>query len=134
MIVFNGAGTNYVRDGLEIEPKKITLGGWSKEELDTTNLTNDEVKTAMLGKLKKYADVVFNLEFDPAVYGQIGEGNKLTKIVIDSVGSFDFWADVKQLGDIEFGIDELPVFDLTLTVTNLNDAGIETKPVFTPIP
>ena len=50
------------------------------------------------------------------------------------MGSFDFWADVKQLGDIEFGVDELPVFDLTLTVTNLNDAGIETKPVFTPIP
>ena len=132
MIVFNGAGTSFVRTSLDVEPKKITLGGWAKEEMDTTNLSNAEVKTAMLGKLKKYADVVFNLEFDPAVYSAVGEGNELTKIVIDGVGSFDFWADIKQLGDIEFGVDELPVFDVTLSVTNLNDAGAETKPIFTP--
>lgn len=128
-VVFEGQGSTFTMSGLTLAPKKITVPGWSKEEIEITNLNNTDVKTFILAKLKKIKDLVLSCEYDPSAV--IPEGNQT--VVINFAGTTEnitFWADVKETGDVDMNTDEQPVEDITLTVTNVNDSGVETPPAY----
>jgi hypothetical protein len=130
-LTFEGQGTTYTVAGLTLKPKKITVPGWSKEEIDVTNLSNSDVKTFFIAQLKTTGDIVLNLEFDASVYAAIPETNLEWKLTFSgTTENIKFWATVKEVGNVDEETDNQPTFDLTVKVTNLNAAGVETAPVY----
>jgi hypothetical protein len=128
---FEGQGTTYTVSGLTLEPKTISVPGWTKEEIDVTNLSNSEFKTFILATLKTSANIVLNLEFDPSIYSALPEGAAEWKINFSgTTENITFWADIMEVGDVSQETDAQPVFDLTVKVTNRNDSGVETAPAY----
>lgn len=130
-VTFEGQGTTFTMTGLALNPKKITVPGWSKEEIDVTNLNNTDVKTFVLATLKTINDLVLTLEFDPSVYAAVPEGN--SEIVITFSGTTEkitFWGDIKELGDVDEETDSQPTFDVNIKITNRDASGTETAPAY----
>jgi len=130
-VTFEGQGTTFTMSGLTLNPKKITVPGWSKEEIDVTNLNNTDVKTFVLATLRTINDIALTLEFDPSVYAAIPEGN--TSITITFSGTTEkitFYGDVKEVGDVDEETDNQPTFDVTIKITNRDASGAETAPVY----
>jgi len=133
-LTFEGQGTTFTMAGLTLAPKKITVPGWSKEEIDVTNLNNTDVKTFILATLRTIANLVLTLEFDASVYGAIPEGNlEVTVTFSGTTENIVFWCDPQEVGDVEEETDNQPTFDLTLKVTNRNGSGVETAPAYSAI-
>ena len=130
-LVFEGQGSTFTVTGLTLEPKSITVGGWNKEEIDVTNLSNSEVKTFIMATLKTVSNLVLNLEFDPSVFSALPEGNALWTInFAGTTENIAFWGDIMEVGDVELATDNQPVFDLTIKPTNRNASGAETAPAY----
>ncbi len=130
-LVLEGQGSTYTVTGLTLAPKSITLPGWSKEEIDVTNLDNTDVKTFILATLKTIKNLVLNLEFDPAVYAALPETN--AEWVINFAGTTEnitFWGEIMEPGDVDLETDNQPTFDLNVKVTNRDGAGAETAPAY----
>jgi len=131
-IQYEGHGTTFTRSGLTLNPQKITLFGFSKEEIDVTTLANVAAKTTVLGALYATSNIVLNLEFDSAQHlAIISSGNASTKITFEDTSYITVWADVLEVGEAEFENDNKVTYDVTLKVTNLNAAGAETVPTYT---
>ena len=127
--IFEGQGTGFTMTGLTLNPKEIEIPGWSKEEIEITNLNNTNFKTFILAKLKKVGEIVLKLEFDPSVFIALPEGNTLITISFDGITEkLNFWGDIKEAGSVPQQTDTQPTFDVTILVTNLNDLGVETGP------
>lgn len=131
-LVLEGNGVAITRAGLVLKPKKITLPGASREEIDVSTLLNEAVTTSILGALYTSADLVVNYELDPATYGAIIDSGNLSTVITfpDNGGTITMWCDVKEVGDPDFSNNEQPVFDVTFKVTNLNASNEETPPVY----
>jgi len=130
-LILEGQGTTYTRAGIVLKPTKITVPGWSKEEIDNTTLSNTEVKTALVATLKKTGNIVLTLEFDPSVYASVPEGNLETTITFGgTTEKITYWADIQELGNVDMETDTKPTFDVTLITTNMNATGVETKPAY----
>ena len=129
--IFDGNGCKLKKGDVEIGGIiKITVPGWSKAEIDDTELGNTEVKTAILAKLKKYNDLVITLKFDNQ--SEVVEGNAEYTIEFPGgVGKLVIWMDLKSIGDASVENDNGVSADLTFLVTNMNAEGVETKPVLT---
>lgn len=129
--IFDGNGCKLKKGDVEIGGiTKITVPGWSKAEIDDTELRNTEVKTAILAKLKKYNDLVITLKFHNQ--DEVLEGNAEYTIEFSGgVGKLVIWMDLKSIGDASVENDNGVSADLTFLVTNMNAEGVETKPVLT---
>lgn len=129
--IFDGNGCKLKKNDVEIGGIiKITVPGWSKAEIDDTELGNTEVKTAILAKLKKYNDLVITLKFHNQ--DEVLEGNAEYTIEFPGgVGKLVIWMDLKSIGDASVENDNGVSADLTFLVTNMNAKGVETKPVLT---
>lgn len=129
--IFDGNGCKLKKGDVEIGGiTKITVPGWSKAEIDDTELGNTEVKTAILAKLKKYNDLVITLKFHNQ--DEVLEGNAEYTIEFPGgVGTLVVWMDLKSIGDASVENDNGVSADLTFLVTNMNAEGVETKPVLT---
>jgi len=126
---FDGNGTLIkFGTGSDLKVNTITMPGWTKDEIDDTNLGNAAVMTAFLSNLKKYNDMVVNADLGES----ITEGNQLVTITFpDSRGTFVCWADLKSIGDVSFANKTSPACDYTLLLTNRNATDVETAPVLT---
>lgn len=129
--IFDGNGCKLKKGDVEIGGiTQLTVPGWSKTEIDDTELGNTEVKTAILATLKKYNDLVITLKFDNQ--SEVVEGNAEYTIEFPGgVGKLVIWMDLKSIGDATVANGSGVTADLTFLVTNMNAEGVETKPVLT---
>ncbi|MBS1372059.1 MAG: hypothetical protein HPZ91_19115 [Lentisphaeria bacterium] len=128
--IFDGNGAKLKKGGTEVGGiTKLTVPGWSKTEIDDTELGNVEVMTAVLGTLKKYNDPTMTVKFSNQA--EATEGNAKWTIEFPGTGSLVIWMDLKSIGDASFENNTGVTADLTFQVTNLNEAGEVTKPVLT---
>ncbi|MDD3886646.1 MAG: hypothetical protein PHI35_07235 [Victivallaceae bacterium] len=109
---------------------EMSIPGWSRQEIDDTELGNVNYTTAVLGNLKTADD--FTCVIKLANSGEVSVGNKEYTITLpDSAGTLVFWADLKQFGATDAKNAQGLTLTLTFKVTNLNAAGVETIPVLT---
>lgn len=130
---FDGNGTK-IKGAADFTAGINSIGvpGWSKTEIDDSDLSNVDVMTAILATLKKYNAATFNIDF--AAAGQLAseEGNQEWTITFPkSKGTLTFWGQIQAVADSSFVNNESPTRDVTITLTNLNATGVETKPVLT---
>jgi hypothetical protein len=129
MPTYEGQGSTFTKSGLTGGIKEITIPGWSKGEIDVTLLSNTDVKTFVLEKLRTIKDLPMVLEFDKAKYMAIPEGNSLCVITLpDAAGTISFWGDVKEVGDVKLTTGGQPTVPVTIKITNRNGSGVETAP------
>ena len=106
-----------------------TVPGWTRTEIDDTELGNSAVETVVLGNLKKYNQVAFDLKF--AASGNISDENKEYTIEFGDGSKLVFWGQLQSLGDASAESNSGVTRSCAITVTNLNASGAETAPVLT---
>jgi hypothetical protein len=131
MVVVDGQGTTVTIDAVAIIPKTITVPGWAKEVLSRTTLANTAYKTKQVATLKEVSDFAITKEYDPADLNDVSEDNVEIVITFPTGGTVTFWGTASQWSEPEVGVDGELEHSLTITPTNLNDAGTETGPVYT---
>lgn len=108
-----------------------TIPGWTKTEIDDTELANTAVETVVLGKLKKYNQLSFDLKFSNSGEFSSLEGNKEWTITFSDGSTLVFWGQLQSLGDASAESNSGVTRSCTMTVTNLNASDVETPPVLT---
>ena len=106
-----------------------TVPGWTRTEIDDTELANTAVETVVLGNLKKYNQLAFDLKF--ANSGEISDSNQEYTIEFSDGSTLVFWGQLQSLGDASVENNSGVTRSCTMTVTNLNASGVETAPVLT---
>lgn len=131
-VQYDGHSTTFTRAGLTLNPKTISIPGYTREAIDVSTLSNTAAKTFVMSGLYESTDFVLTLEYDPSAYTSIiGSGNLETVITFpDSGGTLTFWADVMEVAQPEAEIDGQPTFEVTFKITNLNGSNVETVPVY----
>jgi len=116
--------------GSDLAVQTITIPGWSKQEIDDTDLGNADVMTAFAAALKKYNNLVVNADFLKGA--SFTEGNAECTITFpQSKGTLVCWVDLLSVGDAQFQNGQNPTCDYTFVLTNKNATGVITKPVLT---
>lgn len=107
----------------------ISCGGYSISVIDDSDLGNTAVLTKILANLRDHSDITLNIDF--AALGKVHfAGKKECVIGFPQVGgSLTFWGGISSVANSTFQNLQSPTCDITITVTNLNDAGEETPPV-----
>lgn len=133
-VVYDGVGTTiaFATTGVSFGVEKITLPGWARAAIDMTKLSNTSVKTKKAAKLKDYADFSVTVELNPthAFSSTFASNEQITITFPDSLGTLVVWGFVSDMKPGDVSMDAKSTFDLTITVSNLNDSGVETAPSF----
>ena len=110
--IYEGNGLNFTFSGLTLEPKTITIPGWTKEELNISTLQNSAVHTKFVAALKDYGKLFITTAFDPSIYGSLPSTEQTLVITVPSVGTITFYAKISELDDIsnENDVDSLVTF------------------------
>lgn len=106
-----------------------TIPGWSKAEIEDTEIGNTSVHTFVLGTLKNYNALAFNLKF--ANSGELTEANSEYTLVFTDGSTITFWGRLMQLGDASASNGAAVTRSCQIKLTNLNASGVETAPVAT---
>jgi len=126
--------TKYDGHGVTLNSLKVidvTLPGWVKQTYEVTLLANLTVKTKKSGALKEVNDITATVEYDPTVIGTLDTANKVWTLTWPNTGgSIAFWGELSAVGDVTLQEDTRATCQVTITVTNLNAAGVETAPVY----
>ena len=123
-----GNGITFTYSGITLDPISIQLPGWSKQQIDVTNLNNTSVMTKAVATLKEYDDIVLRTAFDFSEYAGI-TGSEGTFVVTYSGTTITFYAQLSSIAAVDLENGVRPVFELNFTVTNLN-SGSETAPAY----
>lgn len=124
-----GQGTTFAKTGLTGKVTKMNIPGWSREEIEKTNLANTDVKTFLLGKLRKINDLKMTLQYKKSDSMGITKGNSLGVLTLpEGEGPISFWCDVKEAGDVELETDKDPTQEVVIKITNLDNSGNEVAP------
>ena len=131
--IFDGNGSKLKQGSTVIGGivRFTTIPGWSKTEIDDTELANTAVETVVLGNLKKYNQVGFDLKFANSGEFSSLEGNKEWTIEFSDGSTLVFWGQLQALGDASAENNSGVTRSCTMTLTNLNESGVETAPVLT---
>lgn len=128
--IFDGNGSKLKQGSTVIGGivRFTTIPGWTRTEIDDTELANIEVETVVLGNLKKYNQVGFDLKFANSNEFNALEGNKEWTIQFSDGSTLVFWGALQSLGDASAENNSGVIRSCTMTLTNLNASGVETKP------
>lgn len=127
-----GASITFATSAVSFGIEKISGGGgWSKEIIDVSTLSNTAGKTKVLAKLKDYEDFTVTVIMDTEkVHNTSFATNEQITIAFPSVGSLVLWGAVSGVAPGDLAIDDKPTSEITITVTNRNGSGVETVPSF----
>lgn len=132
--VYEGVGSTvtFGSTGVSFSIEQISGGGgWSKEVIDVTTLSNVAAKTKVLGKLKEHEDFSITVLMDPTkVHNSSFSANELITLAFPSAGSLAIWGAVSGVAPGDLVVGDKPTTELTITVTNRNGSGVETVPAF----
>lgn len=108
----------------------FTGGGHTVEAIEDTDLSNANFKTFVPAALKEGNDVTISVK--SLNKSAITDGNQQFTITFpNSHGSLVFWGFVTNSGDIALSSNIGATTDVTIKISNLNAAGVETPPVLT---
>lgn len=106
-----------------------TIPGWSRPEIEDTEIGNTTVNTFVLGTLKNYNALAFNLKF--ANSAEVPETNSEYTLTFTDGSTITFWGQLMQLGDASANNGASVTRSCQIKLTNLNASGVETAPVAT---
>jgi len=128
MITFaQGAIEMYQKDAT---PPGIDGGG----AIDVSTFENSEVETSFPNTLKKTTDGAMTVAYDTAVYTSIDAQvnvNQLITITFIDGSKVEVWGWIYNFQPATCEKGEQPTAECGFHVSNLNDSGVETKPVRT---
>jgi len=129
--IFDGNGSKLKQGSTVIGGivRFTTVPGWTRTEIDDTELANTAVETVVLGTLKKYNQLAFDLKFGNS--GEISDANAEYTIEFSDGSTLVFWGQLQSLGDAAAENSSGVTRSCTMTITNLNASGVETPPVLT---
>lgn len=129
--IFDGNGSKLKQGSTVIGGivRFTTIPGWTRTEIDDTELANTAVETVVLGNLKKYNQLAFDLKFGNS--GEISDTNAEYTIQFSDGSTLVFWGQLQSLGDASAENSSGVTRSCTMTLTNLNASGVETPPVLT---
>ena len=132
--VYEGVGSTitFGTTGASFNVEKISGGGgWKKDIIDVSTLSNTTAKTKVLGKLKEFKDFTVSVLTDTAkVHNSTFATNELITITFPSAGSLALYGAVSGVAPGDLAVGDKPTTELTITITNRNGSGVETAPVF----
>ncbi len=105
------------------------MPGWSKSEIEDTELSNTSVSTFILGNLKTFGNLAGTIKLDNS--DELTSGNTEYTIAFKNGTTLVFWGDLMELGDATVENNNGVVRPFTIKPTNLNASGVETAPVLT---
>lgn len=125
----DGNGTKLKQNGTEIAGivSFDTIPGWSRTEIEDTEVGNTSVQTYILGTLKHYNALAFTAKF--ANSPDIPTGNVEWVIEFPNGATLTFWGELSTLGDVTVSNNNAVQRSCSITLTNLNASGEETAPV-----
>lgn len=125
----DGNGTKLKQNGTAIAGivSFDTIPGWSRTEIEDTEVGNASVQTYILGTLKHFNALAFTAKF--ANSADIPTGNVEWVIEFPNGATLTFWGELSQLGDVSASNNSAVQRSCTITLTNLNASGEETAPV-----
>lgn len=131
--IFDGNGTTLKQGSTLIGGivRFSAIPGWSKTEIDDSELANSSVETVVLGNLKKYNQLTFDLKFANSGEFSRLEGNLEWTMTFSDGSTLVFWGQLQTLGDASAENNSGVTRSCTMTLTNLNASGVETAPVLT---
>lgn len=129
--IFDGNGAKLKKGSTVIGGivRFTTVPGWTRTEIDDTELGNTTVETVVLGNLKKYNQLGFDIKF--ANSGELTDENAEYTVEFGDGSTLVFWGQLQSLGDASAENNSGVTRSCTMTVTNLNASGVETAPVLT---
>lgn len=105
------------------------MPGWSKSEIEDTELSNTSVSTFILGNLKTFGNLAGTIKLDNS--DELTSGNTEYTLEFKNGSKLVFWGDLMELGDATVENNTGVVRPFTIKPTNLNASGVETAPVLT---
>jgi len=123
---------------LDLDPTSITppaLDGG--DGIDTTTLSNDEYRTKEPGALIDIPSGSMTVAYDPMAYDATGDipalinTNGLITYTFPNDDTVAFYGFLKSFTPGELVEGEMPTAEIEIVITNVDDAGDETAPVWT---
>ncbi len=105
------------------------MPGWSKSEIEDTELSNTSVSTFILGNLKTFGNLTGTIKLDNS--DELTSGNTEYTLEFKNGSNLVFWGDLMELGDATVENNNGVVRPFIIKPTNLNGSGVETAPVLT---
>jgi len=119
---------------LKIDPESATPPGVDGgDKIDTTTLSNTNVKTGAPPDLKEITAGSATCSYDPEMLTEAMSAvnvNNLITYTFNNGDSWSFWGYLKSFTPGENATGEKPTADIEIEVTNVNDSDVETVPVF----
>lgn len=105
------------------------IPGWSKSEIEDTELGNTSVSTFILGTLMTFGNLAGTIKLDNS--NELTPGNTEYTLEFKNGSNLVFWGDLMELGDVTVENNTGVTRPFTIKPTNLNASGVETPPVLT---
>ena len=109
--------------------RALTPPAESQEKIDVTSLDNEEFKTYLLAALKDVDDVTVTLGMRDAL--GLSKTNQAHTITFPDGSTCVFWGQVSKTAPSQLTSKTEALWDVTISVLNLNATEVETGPVWT---